>query len=86
MSNIGFALFHRTNRYCSYVWGRAIKIEARPFWGRGVFVLVFSNVNIGLHKLLTPQSIAVILVTDTVMHVCICSTQAADKTTDSTVM
>ncbi len=28
---------------CTYVWGRAIKIEARPFWGRGVFVLVFQH-------------------------------------------
>ncbi len=36
-----------------YVWGGAIKIGARPFWGRGVFVFVISNVNIGYHKSLT---------------------------------
>ncbi len=38
----------------TYVWGGAIKIGARPFWGRGVFVLVISNINIGYQKLLTP--------------------------------
>uniref|UniRef100_A0A673HJC5 NPC1 like intracellular cholesterol transporter 1 n=1 Tax=Sinocyclocheilus rhinocerous TaxID=307959 RepID=A0A673HJC5_9TELE len=31
----------------------AIKIGARPFWGRGVFVLVISNINIGYQKSLT---------------------------------
>ncbi len=36
------------------MWGGAIKIGARPFWGRGVFVLVISNVNIGFQKSLTP--------------------------------
>ncbi len=36
-----------------YVWGGAIKIGARPFWGRGVFVLVISNINIGFQKSLT---------------------------------
>ncbi len=40
-----------------YVWGGAIKIGVRPFWGRGVFVLVISNVNIGYQKLLTPPLI-----------------------------
>ncbi len=30
MSNIGFALFHRTNRCRMYMWGGAIKIGARP--------------------------------------------------------
>uniref|UniRef100_A0A672QE54 Uncharacterized protein n=1 Tax=Sinocyclocheilus grahami TaxID=75366 RepID=A0A672QE54_SINGR len=25
---------------CIHVWGGAIKIGARPFWGRGVFALV----------------------------------------------
>ncbi|MGL4524115.1 MAG: hypothetical protein ACRCVN_01145, partial [Spirochaetia bacterium] len=37
----------------TYVWGRAIKIGASPFWGRGVFVLVISNINIGYQKSLT---------------------------------
>ncbi len=36
-----------------YMWGGSIKIVARPFWGRGVFVLVISNINISFHKLLT---------------------------------
>ncbi len=36
------------------MWGGAIKIGARPFWGRGVFVLVISNINIGFQKSLTP--------------------------------
>ncbi len=35
------------------MWGGAIKIGARPFWGRGVFVLVISNINIGFQKSLT---------------------------------
>ncbi len=35
------------------MWGGSIKIGARPFWGRGVFVLVISNINIGFQKLLT---------------------------------
>ncbi len=26
---------------CTYLWGGAIKIGARPFWGRGLFVLWF---------------------------------------------
>ncbi len=38
----------------TYVWGGAIKIGARPFWGRAVFVLVILNMNIGYQKLLTP--------------------------------
>ncbi len=42
------SLEHRT-----YVWGGAIKIGSRPFWGRGVFVLVISNINIGYQKSLT---------------------------------
>ncbi len=33
---MSFALFHRTNRCRTYVWGGAIKIGARPFWGSGV--------------------------------------------------
>ncbi len=37
-----------------YMWGGAIKIGARPFWSRGVFVLVISNINIGFQKSLTP--------------------------------
>ncbi len=37
-----------------YVCGGAIKIGARPFWGRGMFVLVISNINIGFQKSLTP--------------------------------
>ncbi len=48
-------LFHRMNCCHTYVWGRAIKIGARSFWGRGVFVLVISNVNIGYQKSLTPS-------------------------------
>ncbi len=36
------------------MWGGSIKIGARPFWGRGVFVLVISNINIGFQKSLTP--------------------------------
>ncbi len=36
------------------MWGGAIKIGVRPFWGRGVFVLVISNINIGFQKSLTP--------------------------------
>ncbi len=39
---------------CKYVWGAAINIGARPFWGWGVFVLVISNINIGFQKSLTP--------------------------------
>lgn len=39
---------------CTYVRGGAIKIGARPFWGRGVFVLVIWNINIGYQKSLTP--------------------------------
>ncbi len=35
------------------MWGGSIKIGARPFWGRGVFVLVISNIYIGFQKLLT---------------------------------
>ncbi len=35
-----------------YVWGGATKIGA-PFWGKGLFVLVISNINIGFQKLLT---------------------------------
>ncbi len=35
------------------MWGGAIKKGARPFWGRGVFVLVISNINIGFQKLLS---------------------------------
>ncbi len=54
MSNIAFALFHRTNRCRTCVWGGAIKIGARPFWGRGVFVLMISNINTGYQKSLTP--------------------------------
>ncbi len=38
-------MFHRTNRCLGGVdyvrVGGAFKIGARPFWGRGVFVLVF---------------------------------------------
>ncbi len=33
--------------------GGSIKIGARHFWGRGVFVLVISNINIGFQKWLT---------------------------------
>ncbi len=33
------------------MWGVSIKIGPRPFWGRGVFVLVISNINIGFQKL-----------------------------------
>jgi len=36
------------------VWGGAVKIGARPFWGRGLFVLVISNINTGFQKSLTP--------------------------------
>ncbi len=43
-----------------YVWGGAIKIGARPFWGRGVFVLVISNINIGYQKSLTPPLIDIL--------------------------
>ncbi len=39
--------------YATYMWGGSITIGARPFWGRGVFVLVISNINIGFPKLLT---------------------------------
>ncbi len=28
------------------MWDGSIKIGARPFWSRGVFVLVISNINI----------------------------------------
>ncbi len=35
------------------MWGGSIKIGARHFWGRGVFVLGISNINIGFQKLLT---------------------------------
>ncbi len=35
-----------------FLWGGAIKIGA-PFWGKGLFVLVISNINIGFQKLLT---------------------------------
>ncbi len=35
------------------MWGGSIRIRARPFWGRGVFVFVISNINIGFQKLLT---------------------------------
>ncbi len=35
------------------MWGGSIKIGAGLFWGRGVFVLVISNINIGFQKLLT---------------------------------
>ncbi len=35
------------------MWVGSIKIRARPFWGRGVFVLVISNINIGFQKSLT---------------------------------
>ncbi len=35
------------------MWGGAIKIGAGPFWGRGVFVLVISNINIGFQKSLS---------------------------------
>ncbi len=35
------------------MWGGAIKIGVRPFSGRGVFVLVISNINIGFQKSLT---------------------------------
>ncbi len=35
------------------MWGGSIKIGARPFWGRGVFVLVISNIDIGFQKSLT---------------------------------
>jgi len=45
--NIGFALFHRTNHCLGCV-------GARPFWGRGVYFLVISNINIGFQKSLTP--------------------------------
>ncbi len=36
------------------MWGGAIKIGARSYKGRGVFVLVISNINIGFQKSLTP--------------------------------
>ncbi len=36
------------------MWGGAIKIGVRHFWGRGVFILVISNINIGYQKSLTP--------------------------------
>ncbi len=35
------------------MWGGSIKIGARPFWGRVMFVLVISNINIGFQKSLT---------------------------------
>ncbi len=35
------------------MWAGSIKIGARHFCGRGVFVLVISNISIGLQKLLT---------------------------------
>ncbi len=35
------------------MWGGSIKIGVRPFWGRGVFVFVISNIKIGFQKLLT---------------------------------
>ncbi len=35
------------------MWGGAIKIGTRPYKGRGVFVLVISNINIGFQKSLT---------------------------------
>ncbi len=45
-----------------YVWGGAIKIGERPFWGRGVFVLVISNVNIGYQKSLTPPLMVKVMI------------------------
>ncbi len=38
----------------TYAWGGAIKIGAITFWGRVVFVLVISHINIGYQKSLTP--------------------------------
>ncbi len=40
-------------RYAKVVWGGDIKIGARSCWGMGVFVLVFSNINIVWEKLLS---------------------------------
>ncbi len=40
--------------------GLSYKNGARPFWGRGVFILVISNVNIGYQKSLTPPLRAVL--------------------------
>ncbi len=37
-----------------YVWGGDIKKGARPYWCRGMFVLVISNVNFGYQKSLNP--------------------------------
>ncbi len=39
--------------HATYMWGGSIKIGARPFWGRSVFVLVISNISIGFKKSLT---------------------------------
>ncbi len=61
MSNIGFALFTELIvAWVAYVWGGAIKIGARPFWGRSMFVLVISNTNIGYQKSLTPSLIFIL--------------------------
>ncbi len=54
MSNIGLLCFTELIIAVCMCGGGAIKIGARPFWCRGVFVLVISNVNIGYQKSLTP--------------------------------
>ncbi len=51
-------MFHRTNhclglRRLCICGGGSIKTGARPFWGKGVFVLVISNINIGFQKSFT---------------------------------
>ncbi len=35
------------------MWGGSIKIGARHFWDRSMFVLVISNIHISFQKLLT---------------------------------
>ncbi len=54
----------RLRMLCIY-GAEPIKIGARPFWGRGVFILVISNINIGLQKSLTPPLTFPSLIFDT---------------------
>ncbi len=59
VSNIGFALFHITNHCLGCVGyvcvGRSYQNRGETLlWGRGMFVLVISKINIGYQKSLTP--------------------------------
>ncbi len=51
------------------MWGGSIKIGARPFWGRGMFVLVISNINIGFQKLLTLSFTSLLLMSEFIIEI-----------------